>query len=44
MTVDNYEALAVWRAPGGETMLLLASDDNFSPRQRTLLLAFALAD
>lgn len=43
MTVDNFEALAVWRAPGGETMLLVASDDNFSPRQRTLLLAFALA-
>ncbi len=44
MTVDNFEALAVWRAPGGGTALLVASDDNFSPRQRTLLLAFTLAD
>lgn len=43
-TVDNFEALAAFRAAGGETVLLIASDDNFNPAQRTLLLAFALVE
>ena len=38
---DNMEAMSVTRE-GGRTILWLASDDNFSPLQRTLLLKFAL--
>ncbi|MBP1622743.1 MAG: hypothetical protein H6Q07_763, partial [Acidobacteria bacterium] len=39
--VDNMEALSVHRAPSGEIILTLMSDDNFSKIQRTLLLQFA---
>jgi hypothetical protein len=35
------EALAVERE-GGRTILWIASDDNFNPLQRTLLLKFGL--
>lgn len=42
LTIDNMEALAVTRE-GGRTIVWIASDDNFSPLQRTLLLKFALA-
>jgi hypothetical protein len=41
LTVDNFEALAVRRV-GARTFLYVASDDNFSPLQRTLLLKFEL--
>lgn len=41
LTVDNMEALAVERV-GGRTRLWIASDDNFSALQRTLLLQFQL--
>lgn len=40
-TVDNFEGIAAVAAPGGVRLYLL-SDDNFSDRQRTLLLAFDL--
>ncbi|HEX8379443.1 MAG TPA: esterase-like activity of phytase family protein [Allosphingosinicella sp.] len=40
---DNLEALSV-TAEGGRTILWLASDDNYSPFQRTLLMKFALAE
>jgi len=40
--IDNMEGLCVHRE-GGETILTLISDDNFSPFQRTVLLEFALA-
>lgn len=40
---DNMEALSV-TGEGGRTILWLASDDNFSPLQRTLLLKFALEE
>ena len=43
LTVDNMEALSVTRA-NGRTILWIASDDNFNGFQRTLLMAFALAD
>ena len=43
LTVDNMEALSVTRE-NGRTILWIASDDNFIPLQRTLLLKFALAD
>lgn len=39
LTVDNMEAVAI-RREGDRTILYLASDDNFNPLQRTILLAF----
>jgi hypothetical protein len=41
LTVDNMEALSVTHE-GAETIVWIASDDNFNPLQRTLLLKFAL--
>lgn len=41
VTVDNMEALSVTRE-GERTVVWIASDDNFSALQRTLLLKFAL--
>src|SRR5262249_40546567 len=38
--IDNMEGLAVRRGPAGETFLYIISDDNYSARQRTLLLMF----
>lgn len=43
LTVDNMEALAVTRE-AGQTIVWIASDDNFNPLQRTLLLKFALEE
>ena len=43
LTVDNMEALSVTRE-GGRTIVWIASDDNFSPLQRTLLLKFELVE
>lgn len=40
-TVDNFEGVSVQPAPDGSWRLFLLSDDNFNPKQRTLLLAFA---
>jgi hypothetical protein len=42
LAVDNMEAVAVAQE-SGETILWIASDDNFNPLQRTLLLKFRLA-
>jgi hypothetical protein len=42
--IDNMEGLSVHRAEGGETVLTLISDDNFSMIQRTLLLQFTLME
>jgi hypothetical protein len=44
LTVDNFEALATRRGPGGETLIYMLSDDNFHLLQRTLLLMFALEE
>jgi len=41
VTRDNLEALSV-TSEGGRTILWLASDDNYNPLQRTLLMKFAL--
>jgi hypothetical protein len=41
LVADNFEALSVARE-GGRTIVWLASDDNYNPLQRTLLLKFAL--
>lgn len=43
LTVDNMEALAVERR-GRSTRIWIASDDNFTTLQRTLLLQFELAE
>jgi hypothetical protein len=42
LALDNFEAAAVTRLPNGDVRLYIVSDDNFSPRQRTLLFAFDL--
>jgi len=39
--VDNLEAISITREKG-RTILWIASDDNFNPLQRTLLLKFAV--
>ncbi|MBY0564044.1 MAG: esterase-like activity of phytase family protein [Hyphomonadaceae bacterium] len=43
LAVDNFEGVAAVRNADGSTRLYLVSDDNFSDRQRTLLLAFDVA-
>lgn len=40
LTTDNIEGAALVASPGGGTRLLLLSDDNASPSQKTLLLVF----
>ena len=40
LTVDNMEALSITRE-GEQTIVWLASDDNYFPLQRTLLMKFA---
>ncbi len=40
--IDNMEGIAVHRAAGGETIITLVSDNNFSVIQRNLLLQFAI--
>jgi len=42
--IDNMESLMVHRTPGGETRILIGSDNNFNGWQRTLLLEFALPE
>lgn len=42
MTTDNFEGLALVPDPKGGWRVYLLSDDNYSPVQRTLLLAFYL--
>ena len=43
LTLDNMEGLSA-ESVGGKTILWLASDDNFSPLQRTLLMKFELLE
>lgn len=40
--IDNMEGIDFHITPGGETVLTMISDDNFSMIQRTLLLQFTL--
>lgn len=42
LTVDNFEGIAATQLPDGTIRLFLVSDDNFSHRQRTLLMTFDL--
>lgn len=44
LPTDNYEGIAIGKAPSGATRIWLISDDNFSNNQRTLLLALDLDD
>jgi hypothetical protein len=41
LTIDNMEAIAV-RREGARTFIYIASDDNFSPLQRTMIMKFEL--
>ena len=41
-TVDNMESVAIGAGPGGEPLIYLLSDDNYSDDQRTLLMQFEL--
>lgn len=42
--IDNMEGIDAHVTSGGETVLTMVSDDNFSLLQRTLLLQFTLVD
>lgn len=42
--VDNFEGIAVARSDGGGLRIYIISDDNFSERQRTLLMVFDLVE
>jgi hypothetical protein len=42
--VDNFEGISAVRMPNGVTRLYIVSDDNFSSRQCTLLLAFDVVE
>lgn len=44
LTLDNFEGIACRANEKGETMLYLVSDNNFSDKQRTLLLMFKLVE
>ena len=44
MTVDNFEGVSAHRDADGKTRVTLVSDDNFSRRQRTLLMMFELVE
>lgn len=44
LNLENLEGVAVDRTEKGEVLIYLVSDDNFDPRQRTLLLLFRLED
>ena len=40
--IDNMEGISIHRTTGGETIITIVSDDNFSVLQRNLLLQFAI--
>jgi len=42
--IDNMESIMVHVTPGGETRILIGSDNNFNDWQRHLLLEFALPE
>jgi hypothetical protein len=44
LNIDNMEAIAAHRAPSGETILTVMSDDNFSALQRTLIMQFIMPE
>ncbi len=42
LAIDNFEGLAAATGTGGETLLYIVSDDNFSPLQSTQMHVFVL--
>lgn len=44
LTRDNFEGIAVHRAPDGNLRFTLLADDNFNALQRTLIVQFELVD
>ena len=40
--IDNMEGISIHRTAGGETIVTVVSDDNFSVLQRSLLLQFSV--
>ena len=40
--LDNMEGIAVWQDPEGRTRVLLLSDDNFFPLQRTVFAEYVV--
>lgn len=42
--LDNFEGVSAVRMPDGATRIYIVSDNNKSPRQRTLLLAFDVVE
>lgn len=42
--IDNIEGVAVWHEGGGETLIMLVSDDNLFLLQRNVVALFALSD
>jgi hypothetical protein len=42
--IDNMESIMVHTTPGGETSILIGSDNNFNDWQRQLLLEFSLVE
>jgi hypothetical protein len=44
LPLDNFEGIAAARMRDGATRIYIVSDDNYSPRQRTLLLAFDIVE
>ncbi len=42
VTTENFEGVSIRRGNAGETLVYILSDDNFNPRQRTLLFMFGL--
>jgi hypothetical protein len=40
VTVDNFEGVAARQMPDGRVRLYVVSDDNFSGKQRTLLMIY----
>ncbi len=44
VTIDNFEGIAARALPDGRVRLYVVSDDNFLPRQRTLLMIYETRD
>lgn len=44
LAMDNFEGISATRGPNGLTRIYIVSDNNFSGRQRTLLMAFDLVE
>ena len=42
VTVDNFEGIAARQMADGRVRLYVVSDDNFSSKQRTLLMIYDL--